>query len=182
MRPSLLRHLACPICASELSAAGGTDAHGEIESGELRCPSGHAFPIVRGIPRLVPDGVVPAEAMDTVEGFGYEWTHEGASKLRDHDEEQFLDWVKPLVLADFKDKVVLDAGCGMGRWAACVARAGAKAVVCVDLSDSVESAYANLRALPNVHVVQADIYRLPLLRPFAVASSIGVLHQTPEPA
>jgi SAM-dependent methyltransferase len=133
------------------------------------------------VPRLARGVDVSPDAGRTVAGFGYEWTHDGANRLRRHDEEQFLDWVKPLDLGDFKDRVVLDAGCGMGRWAACVARAGAREVVCVDLSDSVEAAYANLRASPNVHVVQGDIFRLPLQRAFDVAYSIGVLHHTPDP-
>src|SRR6185295_18985394 len=181
MRRTVLRYLACPTCAADLALADDASPADDVETGELRCAAGHAFPIVRGIPRLVPGGVVPAEAKGTVEGFGYEWTHEGASRLRHHDEEQFLDWVKPLTPADFKSRVVLDAGCGMGRWAACVARAGATDVVCLDLSDSVESARANLRGFPNVHVVQGDIYRLPLKRAFDVAYSIGVLHHTPDP-
>lgn len=152
-----------------------------MDTGTLRCARDHAFPVVRGIPRLVPGGEVPAEAKATIEGFGYEWTHEGASRLQEHDREQFLDWVKPLALEDFRGKVVLDAGCGMGRWAACVAGAGAAEVVCVDLSESVESAARNLADFANAHVVQADIFRLPLKRAFDVAYSIGVLHHTPEP-
>ena len=152
-----------------------------IVSGELRGGAGHSFPVVRGIPRLAEGLPVPEIARDTVQGFGYEWTHEGASRLRAHDEEQFRDWVKPLDLADFTGRVVLDAGCGMGRWAACVAGAGAREVVCVDLSDSVESAYSNLARFPNVHVVQGDIFRLPFRRAFDIAYSIGVLHHTPDP-
>jgi len=181
MRPAVLPYLACPTCGAAFTADGAASADGDVETGELRCAGGHAFAIVRGVPRLVPGGGASNDAKGTVEGFGYEWTHEGANRLQAHDEEQFYDWVKPLVAADFQDKVVLDAGCGMGRWAACVARAGAKDVVCVDLSESVESARANLRALPNVHVVQADIFRLPLVRAFDVAYSIGVLHHTPDP-
>jgi SAM-dependent methyltransferase len=160
---------------------GDAEQDGDVSTGQLHCASGHAFPIVRGVPRLVVRGEVLAEATGTIEGFSFEWTHEHASHLREHDEEQLLDWVKPLTLEDFRDKIVLDAGCGMGRWAACVARAGAKDVVCVDLSDSVDSAHANLRAFRNAHVVQGDVFRLPLRRTFDLAYSIGVLHHTTDP-
>jgi SAM-dependent methyltransferase len=180
MKSAVLEYLACPRCSASFVAEGDPASDGELLDGRLRCAQGHVYPVTRGIPRLAPD-VLPAEAQGTVEGFGYEWTHEGANKLRDHDEEQFRDWVAPLGPEDFRGRVVLDAGCGMGRWAACVARAGAKAVVCVDLGDGVESAFANLRSAPNVHVIQADIHRLPLRRAFDLAYSIGVLHHTPDP-
>jgi SAM-dependent methyltransferase len=59
---------------------------------------------------------------------------------------------------------------------------GARDVVGVDLSAAVETAYAATRELPNAHVVQADIYKLPLKRrAFDYAFSVGVLHHLPRP-
>jgi SAM-dependent methyltransferase/uncharacterized protein YbaR (Trm112 family) len=181
MKPRLLDYLACPDCGAAFRLAAREQEGEEIVSGDLACEGGHVFPVVRGVPRLVRAGTLAADVKETVSGFGYEWTHKDASTLRERDAEQFLDWVVPLTLDDFRGQVVLDAGCGMGRWAACAARAGAKDVVCVDLSDSVESAYANLRPFPNAHVVQGDLFRLPLRRAFDLAYSIGVLHHTPDP-
>jgi SAM-dependent methyltransferase len=56
----------------------------------------------------------------------------------------------------------------------------------MDLSDAVETAYANLGKMPNVHVVQGDIYHPPFARPegggpFDFIYSIGVLHHLPDP-
>jgi SAM-dependent methyltransferase len=181
MRVRLLEYLACPECHQTLSLRDAARDDEDVGTGALSCPTGHAFPILGGVPRLLPAEEAAAATRETVDGFGYEWTHESASVLRQHDEEQFLDWVKPLRLEDFHGKVVLDAGCGMGRWAACVARAGAKDVICMDLSASVNAARANLRSFPNAHVVQGDIFRPPLRRAFDVAYSIGVLHHTPDP-
>jgi SAM-dependent methyltransferase len=46
---------------------------------------------------------------------------------------------------------------------------------------AVETAFAATRSMPNVHIVQADIYHLPLARKFDYAFSVGVLHHLPDP-
>ncbi len=71
----LVELLRCPQCRSrvELKASVATSSGGdEIETGLLRCEQGHWFPVVRGIPRMLPDalqqhwGVVEREIRDTV--------------------------------------------------------------------------------------------------------------------
>jgi SAM-dependent methyltransferase len=123
-----------------------------------------------------------ADSAATAGAFGWEWqTFE-----RLHDDatytQQFLDWIWPLDPGFFRGKVVLDAGCGMGRFALVASRFGAREVLAVDLSTAVEAAARNTAHLPNVHVIQADISRLPL-RPAALDFSytIGVLHHLPDP-
>jgi SAM-dependent methyltransferase len=76
-------------------------------------------------------------------------------------------------------KLVLDVGCGMGRFAEVATRWGAH-VVGIDLSLAEEAAVENLRDREAVFF-QADVFHLP----FAPASfdyiySIGVLHHTPN--
>jgi SAM-dependent methyltransferase len=81
---------------------------------------------------------------------------------------------------DLRGKLVLDAGCGMGRFADIAQKWGAE-VVAVDLSYAVESAYANLGSRQGVHIVQADIMNLPFeAETFDLVYSIGVLHHTPD--
>jgi SAM-dependent methyltransferase len=58
---------------------------------------------------------------------------------------------------------------------------GARDVIGVDLSGAVEPAFAATRNLPNAHIVQADIYNLPLAPIFDYAFSVGVLHHLPDP-
>ncbi len=58
---------------------------------------------------------------------------------------------------------------------------GAKEVVGIDLSAAVETAFQATKNLPNAHIVQADIYKLPFKRAFDYAFSVGVLHHTPDP-
>jgi len=57
----LLEFLRCPSCQSELSPIPlerQSEAEGgEFISGLLQCASGHWFPIVRGIPRMLPDAI-----------------------------------------------------------------------------------------------------------------------------
>jgi SAM-dependent methyltransferase len=84
-------------------------------------------------------------------------------------------------LESFKGKLVLDAGCGMGRFAEVVAKYGAT-VVAVDLSYAVDAAATNLSRWEHAHVLQADLRRLPLRQGvFDFVYSLGVLHHTPDP-
>ena len=179
MKRSLLSLLVCPGCHSGFEAqAERTDDTGLIE-GTLVCSGcGSTFPITRGIPRFLP-GELSAEKKATADAFGYEWTH--YSTLTDADKEEFLDWIMPLTPDAFVDRVVLDAGCGKGRHIVLAAQFHAREVVGIDLSGAVEAAYQNTCHLPNVHVVQADIFNLPFANPFDLAYSIGVLHHLPEP-
>ncbi len=57
----LLEFLRCPSCRAELSCTAletqSETQGGEIMSGLLACCDGHWFPIVRGIPRMLPDAI-----------------------------------------------------------------------------------------------------------------------------
>jgi SAM-dependent methyltransferase len=81
----------------------------------------------------------------------------------------------------FADKIVLEGGCGKGRHTALAAHWGAQDIVGIDLSAAVESAFTATRNLPNAHIVQADIFKLPFKKAFDYAFSVGVLHHTPDP-
>ena len=81
----------------------------------------------------------------------------------------------------FRGKLVLEGGCGKGRHTQLASRWGAEEVIGVDLSEAVETAFAATRELENVHIVQADIYHLPLAPVFDYAFSVGVLHHLPDP-
>ncbi|HEX5966803.1 MAG TPA: class I SAM-dependent methyltransferase, partial [Pyrinomonadaceae bacterium] len=138
-----------------------------------------SFPITRGIPRFAELAAVPRDKQATAENFGWQWRH-----FTEEDEryaEQFLGWIAPVTPEFFRDKIVLEGGCGKGRHTQLAAQWGAREVIGIDLSEAVETAYAATRSLPNAHVIQADIYRLPLARKFDYAFSVGVLHHLPDP-
>jgi SAM-dependent methyltransferase len=179
MKTRLLNYLRCPKCAGPFDLHVDRSEGEEILEGTLRCEDcSQQYPVLRGVPRLV-EGMISAEQSATADAFGYEWTH--FTQLEDTYEEEFLDWIKPVGKDFFPGRVVLDGGCGKGRHAALSGAFGAADVVGVDISDAVEAAFANTRHLPNVHIVQASIYNLPLTASFDYAYSIGVLHHLPEP-
>ena len=134
-------------------------------------------------PYTWPDGIVRAvEDEGYVASFGREWTWFDRTQLDrpaggGESERAFFakTGIPPEDLAGAR---VLDAGCGMGRFADVAHRAGAE-VVAVDLSEAVRSARRNLA--PEVAVLQADLRALPLRRrSFDVVYSLGVLHHTPD--
>jgi len=179
MKRRLLDYLACRTCNRRFELRVEREEDAEIVEGLLTCPACHAnFPVVRGIPRFVP-AELSEQKRATAAAFGYEWTH--YSELNEQYRAEFLDWIHPLQAEAFCDRVVLDAGCGKGRHAWLSAEFGADEVVGIDLSDAVEAAYQNTRQLPNVHILQADIYHLPMCAPFDLFYSIGVLHHLPDP-
>jgi uncharacterized protein YbaR (Trm112 family) len=180
MKPRLLDLLVCPGCKGELTLVTDQTAGPEIMSGKLTCPCcGATYPIVGGIPRFV--------ARDAyAESFGDEWhrfrTVQIDSLNGTTESADGFTLKTGLGPGDVHGRLVLDAGVGAGRYAEVMARWGAE-VIGVDLTRAVDAAAENLRALPSVYLVQADIFALPFHdETFDVAYSIGVLHHTPDTA
>ncbi len=118
--------------------------------------------------------------MGSSERFGYEWNkfHE---IIPDY-EIQFLKWVKPLKKEDFKGKIVLDAGCGIGRNSYWPLVYGAKKVVAFDLDQrTVAAAKKNLYKFSNTEVKQMSIYDIGCTDEFDIVFSIGVIHHLERP-
>jgi len=130
-------------------------------------------PIVRGIPRFVE---IPNDesARRTQESFGYEWTH--FHDWRPSGATNFHDYFQGVDLATLRGKVILDAGCGMGRHARQIAPFAGH-VVAVDFSRAIDAAAANVSNIGNVDCVQGDLLALPLAdAAFDFVYSLGVLH------
>jgi SAM-dependent methyltransferase len=155
----------------------------EIISGRLRCPAcSLSYPIVEGVPRLLV-GNLTGRTHNTVEGFGYEWQifDQQIQNSFATNRELFRDFLHPADKTYFKDKIVLDAGCGMGRFLKLGAEFGSGMIIGVDMSDAAYVAYRNTRLLKNAHVVQADIMALPFSLKFDYVFSVGVLHHLEKP-
>jgi SAM-dependent methyltransferase len=150
----------------------------EVVMGALECAScKRVYPIREGIPRLLPDELAH-ELQETAQAFSNQW--QLLATLREENWQELLSYLSPLTEEVFRDKLVLDAGCGMGKFTYWAGRSKAKQVIGIDLSHSVEVAYRHTRHLPNVHIAQADMYNLPFKSEFDVIYSIGVLHHLPE--
>lgn len=107
-----------------------------------------------------------------------EW-HEQWSMFRDSERFLFEEWIKPAAIEDFRDKDVLEAGCGGGQHTSFVAPV-ARNVTAVDLNTADIARHFN-RDHGNVSFVEADIATMDLGRCFDIVFCIGVIHHTDNP-
>jgi SAM-dependent methyltransferase len=126
-----------------------------------------------------PETTSPRADLALVERFDREWArfHSMPAGERARVFTSYFDVVDPASLRP--GSVVLDAGCGSGRWSYELARRGTR-VVAMDLGLSIEVAARNTSGL-QVQCVQADIRDTPFrAETFDFACSLGVLHHVPE--
>lgn len=178
MRPWVLDLLQCPATGTALVLCEAEfDESGDILTGRLRNADGsRSYEIRGGVPRFVESHYASA--------FGLQWNRHRDTQLdrgqRGHSAFRF--WGETGFQPEcLRDKLVLDGGCGSGRFTAIAARAGGR-VVAVDLSEAVDACYSNFRHLENVTVLQASLFELPL-KPatFDFVFTIGVIQHTPDP-
>jgi len=146
-----------------------------IERGYLECEGcGGAFEIKNGIPRFV-------KSDRYVSSFSFLWRNNpNAHMWEKSEEERLIQFQKKSGFspADLKGKLVLDAGCGAGRFMKLIQDSGGIAVG-ADMSDAVDFCCQNCGDGPNIFIVQADIAKLPFREEFFdLIFSIGVLHHT----
>lgn len=167
--PSLISCLSCPSCKHRLNNSGS----------ELTCPNcSKGFPVVGEIPRFVPKE-------NYAESFGLQWNRFANTQIdskvgTNRSEIRFREetlWDE----RDLNGKLVLDAGCGSGRFSEIALKLGAS-LIAVDYSSAVEASKQNLSA-PDKLIVQGDLAELPILdQTFDFIYCIGVLQHTSEPA
>ena len=114
------------------------------------------------------------------ERFGYEWNI--YSDVQPEYEEQFRGWTAHLTPDDWKGRVFLDVGCGMGRNSLWPMKYGAAAGVAADIdARSLQAARQTLSAYPNVTVEERSAYDLGYSDRFDIVFSIGVIHHLEFP-
>ena len=117
---------------------------------------------------------------DTVNSFGEEWT-----KFSSFSEEeiknagdQYFDIVTEEICNS--SSVVLDMGCGTGRWSKYLANR-VKFIEAIDPSKAVLSASKLTKDLKNVRVTQAGVDSIPFAdESFDFAMGVGVYHHIPD--
>lgn len=214
MKRSLMRILVCPSCRGALKLHPFTEETGEsgikeVIDGILTCGCNRWYPIIGGIPRMLPDSLRDAQVKKRYvsflerhrdklpQGVSADAAEADTRLKRDTLEsfgyqwnrfhemfpefrENFLNYIRPIKPSYFRGKLVLDVGCGFGRHTYYSAEFGAE-VVGLDLSHAVEAAYRNVSKFPNAHIVQGDAYNLPFRNEFDFIFSIGVIHHLPDP-
>lgn len=179
MKEALLKILVCPKCKGPLNSKPTETAEdGDVLAGALACDAcGVEYSVSNGIPRFVePDNYATS--------FGYQWNRfrkEQIDSLNGTTLSADRFWSETgWDREQMQGKLVLDVGCGAGRFLDISSTADAD-VVGVDISGAVDAAKANLADRKNVHLVQASIYDLPFREgTFDLAYCIGVVQHTPD--
>jgi SAM-dependent methyltransferase len=178
MKLELLKLLRCPVTGERLELVEQQLSHGEVETGMLATHDGvHRYPIRNFIPRFVP-------AENYAANFGLQWNRFRSTQLDSVSGipissdrfYRYSGWSPD----ELSGKLILDVGCGAGRFAEVALKAGAR-VVALDYSGAVDAARANLASYENLEVVQGDIFALPFARQtFDYVYCLGVLQHTPN--
>jgi 2-polyprenyl-3-methyl-5-hydroxy-6-metoxy-1,4-benzoquinol methylase/uncharacterized protein YbaR (Trm112 family) len=179
MKMKSVEWLRCIQCSAPLraEAASPDEDNGSISEGKLICTScGHEFPIVRSIARFVPNE-------SYAHSFGYQWNFFDKMQLDSHmgndlSRERFFattQWPSKM-----DGQVVLEAGCGMGRFTQIALETGVD-IISFDLSNAVEANLRNNGDSGRVQILQASIYEIPLRKEsFDKVLCLGVLQHCPD--
>lgn len=159
MTPELLKYLCDPVDKSPLLLLDPvTNPDGSIETGVLVSAVGRRYPIVNGVPRFTQAD----KRAESVESFGDEWNHFNFDAFK-------LNWLDHTIkntfggLDVFSGKLVVDCGAGSGIQTRWMAEAGARHVIALELSHSVDGVMRNnLKGMSNVDVVQCSIDSPPI--------------------
>jgi ubiquinone/menaquinone biosynthesis C-methylase UbiE/uncharacterized protein YbaR (Trm112 family) len=183
MLPSLLPLLTSPETGGPLTLTVRQREGEDIVDGCLTDDAGHMYPIQDGIPRLLPREMLDAQLSEIAARDAQVGAYDAMAFLNVFGKVEI-----PLTLRTLDPKPadrLLEAGCGTGRMTPTLSQS-VRELVAIDFS--FESLRVNRRKLQdagitNVHLVQADLCRLP----FAVSAfdrvvSCQVLEHVPGPA
>ena len=191
MKEKIIQYLSCPNCYRNLNLQNHTktDSYGHLMDGELLCSGCQTtYPIIDGVPHFklhLSNSNIDLNRKN----FASEWNYFTANMDERNEilaREELKSCFHPL--ATFKDldnKIVLDAGCGGGRFIYVASKESrAKEIIGLDISGAVFTAFKNTKHLDNVTIIQGDLTNPPFKkdRVFDFIYSIGVLHHTPDPA
>src|SRR3989338_6973793 len=114
MKLSLLDILVCPDCKGQLKCEVHADQNDEIKEGILSCNQCRkSYKISNFIPRFV-------FSDEYVDNFSFEWhkhrTTQLDSRTGTNESTENFKRITGFNLNELKEKLILDAGCGSGRY------------------------------------------------------------------
>lgn len=150
----------------------------QLSNKKYSCKLGCEFLIKNNIPRFI-------ESEKYSSSFGLQWQKFRLTQLDSHNGTMIShDRLKRLLGGSFeplKDKTVLEAGCGAGRFTE-ILLAKKSTVFAFDLSSAVEANYRNFKDHKDYFIIQADVLKLPFrLNSFDYIFGIGFVQHTPNP-
>lgn len=140
---------------------------------------GKKYEIINNIPRFV-------KKNNYANSFGLQWNKFRKTQLDSYtntslSKDRFLE-VLDDNLSTLKNKKILEAGCGAGRFTEIMLKANPENLFSVDLSNAVEANYKNHTTYKNLTICQASILDLPFLEgSFDFVVCLGVIQHTPNP-
>lgn len=146
--------------------------------GFLECSAGCRTSVVDKIPRFVPSSTYS-------DAFGEQWKRYQKTQLDSYtgspiSETRLRRCLGEEIWANLKDKQILEAGCGAGRFTEVLLKQGAF-VTSIDLSSAVEANQENFLQTDHHRIAQADILNLPFnSKQFDVVMCLGVIQHTPD--
>lgn len=193
MKERLLQIISCPKCGKPFALTDGVTRNGEIYSGTLTCRACKGcYPVINYIPRIV-------ENFNYSESWGKLWKETGEmirdsytgvpfyynvihgkysedSHARESTSPFGFEW--PLKM---EGESILEVGPGSGCCTEHLVKTGAH-LVCVDMSNAVDTFSEDLLVSPNLDVLQTDINQ-PVLKAgyFDRIWLFQVLQHTPSP-
>jgi SAM-dependent methyltransferase len=179
MNRNVIQWFVCVECGASLRLETPDSAPNidSIAEGQLRCTScSRTYPIVRSLPRFVP-------SEEYAHTFGYQWNYFDKMQLDSHmgndlSRERFFattQWP-----AKMEGQLILEAGCGMGRFTQIALETGAE-LFSFDLSNAVEANFRNNGESHRVNIFQASIYEIPIRKAsFDKVFCMGVLQHCPD--
>src|SRR5947208_30376 len=123
MKLGLLDSIVCPADGQRLQLINPRAEGAEVKEGTLTCPSGHTYPIERGVPRLLTAEKAPVRK-ESVESFSAKWKRIPDFGHEDASRDFYVTWyLQRYGFGDLQGlrrfladkRTVLDAGTGVGR-------------------------------------------------------------------
>jgi len=137
------------------------------------------YRVINKIPRFV-------EECNYTDAFGIQWNYFQKTQLDSYSkfplsEKRLKRCLGEDLFSDMKGKLILEAGCGAGRFTEILLNNNAN-VVSVDMSNAVEANQKNFPQDEHHIIAQADICNLPFIKEqFDMVICLGVIQHTEHP-